>query len=248
MIYKDYFSQHSCHYSRYRPRYPQALFTYLMSQTKQRERAWDCGTGNGQAALALANFFTEVIASDASQQQIANAVAHERVKYIVKPAEASGLAPASIDLVTVAQALHWFDLELFYTELRRVLRPGGIVAVWCYGLVQVSSAVDEVVEHFYRDTVGPYWPPERQFVERGYRNLLFSFTERNAPHFAMEAQWDLEYFVRYLGTWSAVQRYREQRLHDPLQLLQADLMLAWGEANTVRSIYWPIYLRIGCYE
>jgi len=245
MSFKDHFSQQSASYSRYRPHYPEGLFSYLASQVERHERAWDCGTGSGQAALELARFFAEVIATDASEQQIANALYHERVRYRVAPAEASGLDADSVDLITVAQALHWFDQERFYTEVRRVLRPGGVLAVWCYRLARVSPAVDAVLDRFYTEIVGPFWPPERELIDQGYRTVPFPFAELESPHFEMEAEWTLPHLLGYLGTWSAVQRYREQKGQDPLEVIQSELIQAWGRPETMASIRWPVYLRLG---
>lgn len=245
MSFKDHFSRQSFDYSRYRPHYPTALFNYLVAQTTNHQRAWDCGTGSGQAAIALALFFREVIATDPSPQQIAHAVAHDRLRYVVAPAEDSGLDNDSVDLITVAQALHWFDLDRFYTEARRVLRPGGALAVWCYGLTRISPAVDRILERFYSDTLGPFWPPERRLVEEGYRGLPFPFPELKPPGFEMVAKWKLAHLLNYLSTWSAVQRYREQHHGDPLDSISSELSYAWGKPETVLPVRWPISLRLG---
>jgi SAM-dependent methyltransferase len=245
MSFKDHFSRQACDYSRYRPHYPRALFAYLAAQVEQHRCAWDCGTGSGQAALALAEFFAEVIATDASARQIAHAVPQPRISYRVAPAECSALEPGSVDLITVAQALHWFDLERFYAEVRRVRRPGGVLAVWCYGLNRVTPAVDRVVKRFYSDVVGPFWPPERQQVEAAYRELPFPFTEWQAPRFETQTCWNLEHFLGYLGTWSAVQHYQQQRGHDPREWLQDELARAWGDPGIRRRVHWPIHVRVG---
>lgn len=245
MSFKDHFSRQSSDYSRYRPHYPEALFRYLASMINDRRLAWDCATGNGQAAVALAPLFQRVIASDPSQQQIDHSIPHEKIRYIVAAAENSGLESDSVDLITVAQALHWFDLEKFYAEARRVLRPGGMLAVWCYGLTRISPLVDAVIGRFYNDIVGSFWPPERILVEQGYRALPFPFAEQKSPPFQMEASWTMEHLMNYLGTWSAVQRYREHQHRDPLAMIRNELTEAWGGPATVLPVRWPISLRLG---
>ncbi len=243
--FKDHFSKQSQDYARYRPNYPPSLFQWLASLTAAHELAWDVGTGNGQAALALADHYRRVIATDPAEAQLRHAVAHERVTYKVMPAEHSDLGDASVDLVTVAQALHWFEFERFYREVQRVLRPGGVIAVWAYGLNQVSADVDPILGHYYTDVVGSYWPPERRYIDEGYRTVPFPFMEIHAPAFRMEAQWNLHEFVGYLETWSAGQRYRQARGHDPIELARERLCAAWGPAEQSRTVSWPIYLRAG---
>ncbi|WP_127475388.1 class I SAM-dependent methyltransferase [Sulfurivermis fontis] len=245
MGFKDHFSGHAADYTRYRPGYPYALFAWLAQQAPGHERVWDCATGNGQAALGLAAHFDAVIATDASANQIAAATAHPRVRYAVAPAEASGIAAHSVDLITVGQALHWFDFPAFYAEAARVLKPGGVLAAWSYGLMQISPAVDAAVWRLYEPITGAYWPPERRYVEEQYHTLPFPLDEIAAPSFAMEAQWTLEQLLGYLGTWSAVQRYRKERGNDPLQLIADELAAAWGGADTVRRVVWPLSMRVG---
>jgi len=192
-MFKDHFSRHAASYAGHRPDYPAALFDYLAARAGAHELVWDVATGNGQAAHGLVRHFARVSATDASAEQIREAMPHPRITYRVAPAEASGLEPASVDLITVAQALHWFDLPRFYTEARRVLRPGGLIAMWCYHLMSVSTEVDRVLEHFYADTIGPDWPPERRLVEDGYRSLEFPFAEiQDAPFFSIERIWSVE--------------------------------------------------------
>jgi ubiquinone/menaquinone biosynthesis C-methylase UbiE len=177
VIFKDHFSGHAEDYARFRPHYPGELFAYLGSICAEREDAWDCATGNGQAAIGLAAHFKRVIATDASMKQLESAPLDRRVQYRVSAAEESGLDSNSVDLITVAQALHWFDLPKFWTEAKRMLKPQGIVAVWSYNLVSIAPAIDRVVDRFYRDTVGPFWPLERAIVEAGYRTIDFPFHE-----------------------------------------------------------------------
>jgi ubiquinone/menaquinone biosynthesis C-methylase UbiE len=240
----DHFSRQSADYRRYRPRYPQALFAWLASAAPARRTAWDCGTGNGQAAVGLAEHFERVVATDPSANQLAEAEPHAQVEYRSARAEDSGLEPASVDLVTVAQALHWFDLERFYAEVSRVLRPGGLIAVWCYGLMEIDPAVDPVIRHFYEDVVGPYWPPQRAHVESGYRELAFPFAPVAAPCFAMTADWSLEELAGYVATWSPTKIFQEQRGCDPLRDLNEPLSKAWGAAER-RRVVWPLHVRAG---
>ncbi|HEX5727680.1 MAG TPA: class I SAM-dependent methyltransferase [Longimicrobiaceae bacterium] len=240
--FKDHFSGHADAYARYRPNYPPALFAWLAGEAPARRLAWDCATGNGQAAVALAEHFARVEATDASERQLLQAVRHPRVAYTVAPAERSGLEPASVDLVTVAQALHWFDLPAFYAEVARVLVPGGLLAVWGYGVFTAGAEVDAVVGHLYTDVVGPYWPPERAALDRGYPVDL-PFPRVAAPPFAMEQAWTADDVVGYLGTWSAVQRYRQTHGDDPVAGVEPALRRAWGAGP--RPVRWPLFLHVG---
>jgi ubiquinone/menaquinone biosynthesis C-methylase UbiE len=210
------------------------------------ELAWDCATGSGQAAVALAARFDRVLGTDASAAQIAAAQMHPRVEYRVAPAEASGLPDASADLVTVAQALHWLDRPAFYAEARRVLRAGGLVAAWTYGAsVFDDPRADAAHRRFYSDTVGPFWPAERALVESGYRTIEFPFEPIDAPEFEMQAEWSLSSFLGYVGTWSAVTRFRRERGYDPVAELGDELRRLWGNPETPRRIRWPLALKVG---
>jgi SAM-dependent methyltransferase len=241
--FKDHFSAHAAAYARYRPDYPAELFAWLASAAPARGTAWDCATGNGQAAVALAEHFAEVAATDASEEQVRNARPHPRVRYAVAPAERSGLANASVDLVTVAQALHWFDLPAFFAEARRVLRPGGVLAVWAYALFTATSEIDAVVTRIYRDIVGPYWPPDRKVIETGYAGIDLPFDPVDAPPFWMEKRWTAADALGYIGTWSATRGYVKARGHDPVALIADDLAAAWGAGE--RLIRWPLILKVG---
>lgn len=245
MTFKDHFSETAAGYARFRPRYPESLFEFLAGAAPKRERAWDCATGSGQAALGLAGRFKQVIATDASAEQIAYARSHPRVEYRVASAERSGLETASIDLVTVAQALHWFDIPAFFQEVRRVLVPGGVAAVWCYQLFTIDPAVDKIIRHFYSETLGPYWPPERKMVEEGYRSIPFPFAEVKTPSFSIESSITLAQLAGYLRTWSAVQRYIKERAEDPLIDLLSALAPVWGDPDRPRLLTTPIRLRVG---
>lgn len=245
MSFKDHFSVQAAEYARFRPTYPPALFDYLASLAPSRRIAWDCATGNGQAAIALASHFESVIATDASKKQISNAQPSERVHYQVAPAESSGIESNSIDLVAVAQALHWFDLPKFYEEARRVLKPGGIVAVWNYDFLQVSPAIDAIVNRFYHDVVGPFWPPERRVIEDGYATLPFPFSEIEPPPFRIEVRWSLPQLIGYLETWSATQRFIETNELNPLTLIADELESAWNGRDSAKLVVWPLTVRIG---
>jgi SAM-dependent methyltransferase len=246
--FKDHFSGHAAQYAQYRPQYPESLFEWLSSLTVRHDHAWDCGTGNGQAARGLTRWFGTVTATDASADQIQSAEACAHVEYRVAKAEGSGLESGSIDLVTVAQALHWFNLDQFYPEVRRVARPGAVFAGWCYGLSRIAPEVDAVIEHLYTDIVGTYWPPERRYIEEQFRTLAMPFPEIPAPSFAMRAEWPLPALLGYLGTWSAVQAYRRKNGTDPLAQVADDLAAAWGPADSPRRIDWPLYFRVGRIE
>ncbi|WP_041974160.1 class I SAM-dependent methyltransferase [Geobacter sp. OR-1] len=246
--FKDHFSGRAADYTRYRPGYPPALFAWLAGQTEHHDLAWDCGCGNGQAAIELVSLYKRVVATDPSASQIENAFPHDRISYSVAPAEASGLAAASIDLITVAQALHWFDFDRFYAEVRRVARPGGVLAAISYGEVRVEGAPDRVVSGFYHDLIGPYWPPERRYVDEHYTTIPFPFAEIEAPLFAMESSWNLEQLTGYLKTWSAVKEYERHNGHDQLALIAEELVKAWGDPYRPRIISWPLSLRVGRVE
>jgi hypothetical protein len=245
--FKDHFSGHAADYSRYRPgAYPDALFKALAALAPDQEVAWDCATGNGQAALGLAEHFAHIEATDASEKQIVAATPNPRIRYSVAPAERSGLSEASVALVMVAQALHWFDLGGFYAEVRRVAKPQALLACSCYMRCSVNPAVDATTETLYSGILGDaYWPPERKHVERGYADLDFPFTEIALPAFDMEVQWTLEGYVGYLRSWSATQNYIRKNGKDPLELVGDELLQAWGDPTAVRPVLWPMTVRAG---
>lgn len=245
MTFKDHFSRQASGYAQFRPSYPRAMFEFLASLTTERRLAWDCATGNGQAAIGLADVFERVIATDASAAQIANAIPHQRVEYRVAPAEASGLEPHAFDLVMVAQALHWFDVPAFNAEAERVLKPGGILALVCYTFLKIAPEIDAVVNRFYSDVVGPYWPPERTLIENGYRDLPFPFAQIPTPSFRIEVRWSVEQLAGYLRSWSATQKFITARGVDPVDDLMVELRKAWGNAEAERLVTWPLVLRVG---
>lgn len=244
--FKDHFSPLAQDYANYRPHYPSSLFADLAALAPAHEEAWDCATGNGQAAAGLAAHFHKVYASDASAAQIAQASGPENVRFAVAAAEASGLPAQSVDLVLVAQAAHWFDLPAFYAEVERVLRPDGVLALLTYSGVCINAALDPLLREFHQVTLGPYWPPERTHVENDYRDLPFPWPELPFPAQTMKAEWTLDQLMGYLGTWSATRAYREQRGEDPLPALRARLLPLWPESGaTALTVSWPLPVRIG---
>jgi SAM-dependent methyltransferase len=247
MRFKDHFSTVSRDYASFRPSYPPALFKWLGAIPGRQELAWDCACGSGQGTLELSRHFKQVIGTDASETQIKAAPRDEAtIQWRVAPAEASGLTAESVDLITVAQALHWFDLPKFYAEANRVLRPEGVLAVWCYGINEVEDrAINECILDFYSNVVGPFWPPERQIVETGYRTLDFPFAELEVPPFRMETSWSLPQLLGYFRTWSATTRYIAAHGHDPVVELEIELARLWGSPKEERIVRWPLSIRAG---
>lgn len=249
--FSDHFSDLAAGYARFRPGYPPSLFAWLASLAPSRRRAWDCATGSGQAATALAGHFDRVVATEASWSQLARAPRQARIAYVSSLAERSGLATDSVDLVTVAQALHWFDHKQFWAEVRRVLVAQGVVAVWGYGLLEIDPDPGEglktLLDRYYRDVVGRYWPPERRHIEQRYRSISLPFEEQpfeelTVPRILSEARWSREHLWGYLGTWSASKRYREAQGVDPREEIQQELEAAWPGGES-RRVCWELFLR-----
>jgi SAM-dependent methyltransferase len=240
---KDNFSTGSDQYALYRPTYPEAMFDYLLSLVPRRERAWDCGTGNGQVATVLAASFDGVEATDISAAQLRSAAPHERVAYSVQPAEKTSFPDHHFDLITVAQAIHWFDFDAFYREVNRTIRPGGVLAIIGYNLPRISAAIDPVLDRFYREVVGPYWDRERRFIDEEYRTIPFPYAEIPARPFAIEVEWSFDHLVGYIGTWSAVKHYQKARGEDPVAQVYSELQKNWGE-DVVKKARFPILLRL----
>jgi len=257
--FKDHFSEVADEYAAYRPRYSAELVEFLAgcvrsapptsgvatSATSRHDVAWDCACGSGQLSVPLAERFGRVIATDASGEQLAKATMHPRVEYRQATVDASGLPGASVDLVTVAQAAHWFDLPSFYAEARRVAKPGGVVALICYGIHTIDDAPDPIVRRFYGETLGAFWSPERKHIEDGYRLLPFPFAEFAAPPMVLRASWTLREMLGYVETWSAVWAMVKARGRQPLEAFVAELSHAWGSPEVAREICWPLAMRIG---
>ena len=244
----DWFSGRAATYAAIRPDYPPALFRFVASLGGARRLAWDCGTGNGQAAVALAEHFDLVIATDRAEAQLAHARPHPRVEYRQASAESSGLPAASADVVTVAQALHWFDLDRFYAEVRRVVRPGGAIVVWSYGdpvLRGGPPALDAALQRFNHETLDAYWPPERGAVGAGYLSLPFPFDELPAPAMTLERRWTRAELLAYLRSWSATARYIAMHDADPTAMAESALAPHWGGDEVRHVVEWPLIIRAG---
>lgn len=246
MEFKDHFSDRAAGYAVHRPTYPDAFFARVTSLARERTLALDCGTGNGQAARGLAGNFERVVAIDASSEQIAHATRDPHIEYRVAKAEDSGLEGGSVDLVTAAQALHWFDVHAFFNEARRVMKPGAAIAVWGYGdPVLDTIPLHTTLYNFNRGTLESYWSPERKILLEGYKTVEFPFREVAFPRFVLETRWTLRELTGYVRTWSATARYIAERNHDPVEEVESALAAHWGDADQPRLVRWPLYVRAG---
>lgn len=244
LIFKDYFSDDSEAYQKFRPQYPPALFEYLASLTQEHERAWDCATGTGQAAISLTQYFSTVIATDASQSQIERASQQEGIIYQLAAAEQNNIESESIDIITVAQALHWFNIDRFAHEVTRVLKPDGILAVWSYNLLQIQPEINEIINDLSSTVLAPFWTKERKLVESGYKEIRLPFTELHPPRFQMAAEWNLTRLIGYLCTWSAVKKYQSETGDNPVENLFDKLLEKWGAPDHALTVSWPLAVRI----
>lgn len=241
----DHFSAVAGQYAASRPTYPDELFDWLAGIAPRRELAWDCGAGSGQATVPLAARFRRVIATDLSAAQLAGAPALPNVEYRAAPAEASGLPDRCADLVTIAQAMHWYDPAKFHAEVRRVVRAGGIIAAWGYNRLHIAQArVQGIVDEFYEHTIGGYWPPEREHVENGYRDLPFPYAPIEAPPFILRKEWTRAQLLGYLRSWSAVARFKAANAHDPVDALDGMLAAHWPDGKAM-VVEWPLFMHVG---
>lgn len=245
MNFKDHFSGHAALYAQARPHYPDALFDWIAQQAPSRACAWDVGCGNGQASVALAQRFERVIATDPSAQQIGNAQPHPRIDYRIESGERTSIANHGVDAITVAQALHWFDLPRFVEEVKRVGKPGALFAAWTYAGCNVTPAVDAVIARLYDDMLGAYWPPERRLVDEGYASLALPFEPVRAPTFEMCMEWNAEQLLAYLSSWSAAQRYHAATGRNAIGEVADALRNAWGDPQQTRPVHWKLGMRAG---
>jgi len=242
----DLFSKQSDDYARFRPTYPEALFDALFAQVADFDCAWDCATGNGQAAISLAKRFRRVVATDLSEAQIQNAKPHERVEYRCESCEKTSLADQSVSLITIAQAAHWFRFDEFYREVSRVLKPGGVIALFGYHFATSElPEVDLRVEAFAKETLGPYWKPQNRILWNGYREIPFPFEEIEFPKIDLSVEMSLEGLVGYISSWSATQLYREQTGQDPIPPFRDSLQALWGDGRKTLRLNWELVGRIG---
>ncbi|HEX2682805.1 MAG TPA: class I SAM-dependent methyltransferase [Ferruginibacter sp.] len=241
---KDNFSSRASVYAQYRPGYPEELFSFIMDFVKEKELAWDCATGNGQCARSLSKYFTKVFATDISQKQLDNAYQAPNIEYALEPAEKTSLADNSVNLVTVAQALHWFNFDPFYSEVKRVAKPGAVIAVWMYSLLQISEAIDAVISEYHYETLKDHWDPERKYVDENYAGIPFPFTGLKSKPFQIRVNWSLEELHGYLNSWSAVQKYMAANACDPVSAVMEKIKMHWGYGGK-RDIIFPIHLKLG---
>lgn len=248
MTFQDHFSAVAGAYARHRPRYPDALFSWLSSLLRDRATAWDVATGSGQVAIALTEHVEHVIASDASAEQIEHAIRHERITYLAEPAEHVSLASNSVDLITAGAAAHWFDFDGFYDEVRRVATRGAVIALFSYGPRDFADAIDPVVSRFEEALLDPFWPERLELVHQRYATIPFPFEELDAPPFVMRVESTLDEMIQFLETWSASQRYYEQHGVRATSVIAEDLERSWGDPTHRRLIECPLFMRIGRVE
>jgi ubiquinone/menaquinone biosynthesis C-methylase UbiE len=244
MTFKDYFSRQSQDYARFRPHYPDELLAFLSGLVDEHDLAWDCATGNGQVATALTKYFRKVYASDGSAAQIQNAKKQEGVEYLIATAESTPFPDHAINLITVAQAFHWFDSESFFQEVKRVLKPQGILALWCYDYFRLPHASPNLQHHldnFYAE-IDSFWPPERVIVKEGYGVIPFPFTDVETPPFSMSVVWTAEQVLGYFSTWSAVQRYFDCHEEQKIRDLFDKIAEYWEKEQLVQ---WFFSVRVG---
>jgi ubiquinone/menaquinone biosynthesis C-methylase UbiE len=241
---KDNFSAIAASYASWRPEYPEALFTFLASLTKEHNAALDCGTGNGQAAKHLAAYYKQVQATDISAAQLQHAVVMPNIQYSISPAEKTIFPGNYFDIICAAQAAHWFNHDIFYNEAERILKPGGIIAFIGYALIEVNKNVDEVIHILYKDILGEYWDKERRYIDDHYQSLPFPYTAITIPQFEINCEWNLPQLLGYLSTWSALNHFKKINKHDPLQQLLPALQKAWGSDDLIKTIHFPIISKI----
>lgn len=245
MTYSDRFTKQSSSYASFRPQYPDELFQFLYDQTKSYDLVWDCATGTGQAARTLAQKFKRVVATDVSASQISAATGSDNISFSVSAAESSPLSDSSADLITIAQAIHWFDFESFYKEVDRVLKPSGIISAWGYGFFKIDSKVDSILDPFSQELLGPYWTERNWLLVDGYKKLPFPFEVIQTPSLKLKVEWDLFQVVGYLRSWSAYQKYIDEKGIEPISLIENDLAKCWGDPKAKKSVVWDLHWLVG---
>jgi len=244
MNLKDNFSTQSKQYAKFRPTYPKELYQFLLSHVAKTQVAWDCATGNGQIATVLSQHFDYVYATDISENQLKNAPQIANITYKVERAEYTSFQDHSFDLITVGQAIHWFKFDAFYTEVKRTLKPNGLIAIIGYGIMHINAEIDEVIHYLYKDILGSFWDEERKYIEDNYLNVTFPFREIQCPAFQITTAWNFEQLIGYLETWSALQHYIKLKSKSPIPLIYERLKQAWGNTKK-HTIHFPILLKVG---
>lgn len=243
---KDIFSVQSASYKKYRPTYPTELYDDILSNVEGRNECWDCGTGNGQVALVLSKHFKQVQASDISEGQLNKATQKKNINYSITRAEKTHFADDRFDLVTVGQAAHWFDFDAFNQEVKRVTKKGGLIAIWGYGLLRIDSQVDTLIDHFYKDIIGPYWDPERRHIDSAYQSINFDFEEiPYSKQRTIDVKWEIAQLQGYFNSWSCVQHYKNQNNgENPVDELIDKVGACWN-TDTKMDIKFPLFIRLG---
>jgi len=240
---KDNFSVQAAAYAAYRPHYPAEMIKYILSFVSSKDAALDLATGNGQVAAALAPFFNKVYATDISAKQLDNAKKEHNIYYSVGRAEDTGFQDEAFDLITVAQAVHWFEFDAFYREIKRILKPDGLFAILGYGLLQTNEAADAVIWRLYRDILGNYWDAERHYIDENYTTIPFPLQELEAKSFNNKFTWTFEQLIGYFNTWSAVQHYIKEHGNNPIDLIKDELKAVWQASE--QQVNFPLLLRMG---
>jgi len=242
---KDLFSKQSDLYARYRPTYPKELYEYILSFVKRKDTAWDCATGNGQAAAVLADQFKKVIATDISAAQIDKAIRKENIEYSVCAAESTPFAENTFDLVTVAQAYHWIKWDEFRNEAVRVCKNKAVIAVWMYyNHTTGDKRIDDAVHDFYENVTKPYWDYERKYVEEKYSTVKFDYEPLPVKKFETILHWHREDLIGYISSWSAIQKMIKVNDHSPIPIIEEKIKILWPEGE-VKKVSFPIYLKLG---
>ena len=235
------FTKQSSAYATFRPEYPRSLFEFLSGKVKSNQLAWDCATGTGQAARSLSQYFDQVIATDISLSQINEASGEDNIIFKEASAEKSPLQSESVDLITIAQAIHWFDLDQFYKEVDRVLKPGGLISAWGYGFFKCREDLNAVFDHFSYEILKPYWSDRNWFLVDGYPGLKLPYTKLETPSVFLEVEWNFEQVKGYLKSWSAYQKFIDENHQDPFMRIEQDLKTIWGSPETKHSFKWDIH-------
>lgn len=244
---KDLFSTQSDSYAKYRPSYPTSLIEYILRFVKERSVAWDCATGNGQVAALLADYFKKILATDISEKQLALAKIYPNIEYSLQSAEQTNFGDNSVDLITVAQAYHWFQFDAFEKEVRRVAKPGAVIAVWGYGGILIDENIDKIENHFYHGIVGAYWDKERTYIEENYDTVPFNFTPLPTAAFSINATWKVEDMIGFLHSWSSVQHFTKAKGEDPVDEIKDELYKYW-KPGELKQVCFPLFLKLGSIE